>query len=341
LDDGSPIRVTVTIDAGGRATIDFAGTAGTHRGNLNATPAIVNSAVLYVLRLLVREPLPLNEGLLGAVTLRIPPGSLLNPRFDPDDPARCPAVVGGNTETSQRLVDTLIKALGLAAGSQGTMNNVLWGTDAFGYYETVCGGAGATSTAPGAHAVHTHMTNTRITDPEIIERRYRCGSSTSGSAAARAGPGDIPGGDGVVRAFTFLAPMALSVLTQHRTHGPYGLAGGLPGWPGAQSIVRAGGGAIVPLSSIDGCDVGPGDRLLLETPGGGGWAASQPPSPLPPAGSLPLPSLGASASGARAGGAVPAGSRLTNRRGAAAAAGRLCPGTSRGPRAIRRSPSKG
>jgi 5-oxoprolinase (ATP-hydrolysing) len=130
LDDGAPIRVAVTI-ANGHVTIDFAGTAHAHPGNLNATPAIVQSAVLYVLRLLVREPLPLNEGLLGAVTLRIPPGSLLSPPFDASDPARCPAVVGGNTETSQRLVDTLVKAFGLAACSQGTMNNVLWGADTF------------------------------------------------------------------------------------------------------------------------------------------------------------------------------------------------------------------
>jgi len=172
LDDGTPLCVAVTIANDGAATLDFASTGKTHAGNLNATPAIVQSAVLYVLRLLVNEPLPLNEGLLRAVTLNVPPGTLLNPVFDTADPARCPAVVGGNTETSQRLVDTLLKAFGVAACSQGTMNNVLWGTDTFGYYETICGGAGATKNAPGAHAVHTHMTNTRITDPEIIETRY-------------------------------------------------------------------------------------------------------------------------------------------------------------------------
>ena len=140
LDDGAPLAVTVTV-AGGRATISFDGSAPVHPGNLNATPAVVRSAVLYVLRLLVGEPLPLNEGLLRPVELSIPPG-MLAPSF-PDDPRRAPAVVGGNVETSQRLVDTLIKALGLAACSQGTMNNVLFGNDRFGYYETVCGGGGA------------------------------------------------------------------------------------------------------------------------------------------------------------------------------------------------------
>ena len=171
LDDGTPIAVRLTVQ-GDTATIDFTGTGPTHPGNLNATPAIATSAVLYVLRLLVHEPLPLNEGLLRPITLHLPPGTLVNPNFDPADPTHCPAVVGGNTETSQRIVDTLLKALGLAACSQGTMNNTLYGNADFGYYETVCGGAGATSTAPGASAVHTHMTNTRITDAEVCELRY-------------------------------------------------------------------------------------------------------------------------------------------------------------------------
>ena len=128
--------------------------------------------MIYVLRLLVGESLPLNEGLMREVDVRIPRGSMLDPVFDLADPSRCPAVVGGNTEVSQRLVDTLLKAFGLAACSQGTMNNVLFGNERFGYYETVCGGSGATSGGAGADAVHVHMTNTRITDPEIIEHRY-------------------------------------------------------------------------------------------------------------------------------------------------------------------------
>ncbi len=267
LDDGSPLRVTIDL-SGDKAVIDFSGSASVHPGNLNATPAIVHSAVLYVLRLLVSEPLPLNEGLLRAVSLRIPTG-ILNPKF-PDDAARCPAVVGGNTETSQRLVDTLLKALGLAACSQGTMNNVLWGAANFGYYETVCGGSGATANADGASAVHTHMTNTRITDPEIVEHRYPVRVERFGVRRGSGGAGRHRGGDGAVREFTFLADMLLSLLTQHRTEGPYGMAGGQPGQPGAQRVVRA-DGTILPLGSIDGCEVHPGDRLILETPGGGGY----------------------------------------------------------------------
>ena len=271
LDDGSLLRVRITVD-GGRASIDFAGSAGVHPGNLNATPAIVRSVVLYVLRLLVREPLPLNEGLLRAVDLVIPPG-LLNPAFG-DDPARDPAVVGGNTEVSQRLTDTLLKALGVAACSQGTMNNVLWGSERFGYYETVCGGAGAGPGWAGESAVHVHMTNTRITDPEVVEHRYPVRVERFGIRAGSGGAGAHRGGDGAVRELTFLAPMSLSVLTQHRAEGPYGMAGGSPGAPGRQRVVRA-NGEVLELGSVDGTEVEPGDRLVLETPGGGGWGAEE------------------------------------------------------------------
>ncbi|HST60636.1 MAG TPA: hydantoinase B/oxoprolinase family protein, partial [Longimicrobium sp.] len=239
LDDGSPLCVRIDVD-GDRAEIRFDGSADVHPGNLNATPAIVRSVVLYVLRLLVREPLPLNEGLLRAVDLHLPPG-LLNPPFG-DDPARDPAVVGGNTEVSQRLTDTLLKALGAAACSQGTMNNVLWGSDRFGYYETVCGGAGAGPGWDGASAVHTHMTNTRITDPEVVEHRYPVRVERFGVRAGSGGAGAHHGGDGAVRELTFLQPMSLSVLTQHRVEGPYGMAGGLGGAPGRQRVVRAGSG---------------------------------------------------------------------------------------------------
>lgn len=253
---------------GERAVFDFAGTAGVHPGNLNATPAIVRSVVLYVLRLLIGEPLPLNEGLLRAVELRIPPG-LLNPRFPPD-PAAAPAVVGGNVETSQRLVDTLLKALGLAACSQGTMNNVLFGDERFGYYETVCGGAGAGPGWHGASAVHTHMTNTRITDPEVLEHRYPVRVERFGIRRGSGGAGRWRGGDGAVRELRFLEPVQLSVLSQHRVERPYGMDGGAPGAPGRQRVIRA-SGEVLELGPIDGCEVGPGDRLRLETPGGGGW----------------------------------------------------------------------
>ena len=267
LDDGSPLAVRIELGPAG-ARIDFAGSAGLHPGNLNAPPAVVRSAVLYVLRLLVAEPLPLNEGLLRPVDIHVPPG-MLNPPF-PDDPWQAPAVVGGNVETSQRLVDTLLKALGLAACSQGTMNNVLFGNDRFGFYETVCGGAGAGPGFSGESAVHTHMTNTRITDPEVLEHRYPVRLERFALRPGSGGSGRHRGGDGVVRELTFLAPMSLSLLTQHRVEAPYGAAGGGPGQPGRQRLLRATGETLA-LPSIAGCEVETGDRLVLETPGGGGW----------------------------------------------------------------------
>jgi 5-oxoprolinase (ATP-hydrolysing) len=181
-------------------------------------------------------------------------------------------VVGGNVETSQRLVDTLLKALGLAACSQGTMNNVLFGNPRFGYYETVCGGAGAGPGFDGADAVHTHMTNTRITDPEVLEHRYPVRLERFEIRKGSGGGGRRPGGDGVVRELTFLEPVSLSLLTQHRVEAPYGAAGGQPGKPGRQRIIRADGEEIE-LKSVDGCEAEAGDRLILETPGGGGWGA--------------------------------------------------------------------
>jgi 5-oxoprolinase (ATP-hydrolysing) len=285
LDDGAPLAVAIEV-ADGRARISFAGSAPVHPGNLNATPAVVRSAVLYVLRLLVeadlRTPsdapggagdggaLPLNEGLLRPVELEVPPG-MLNPPF-PDDPRRAPAVVGGNVETSQRLVDTLLKALRLAACSQGTMNNVLFGTARFGYYETVCGGAGATAERDGAAAVHSHMTNTRATDPEVLERRYPVRLERFAVRRGSGGAGRRRGGDGAVRELTFLEPAQLSVLTQHRRERPYGVAGGQPGAPGRQRVLRA-AGEVVELAPVDGCELAAGDRLVLETPGGGGWGS--------------------------------------------------------------------
>jgi 5-oxoprolinase (ATP-hydrolysing) len=271
LDDGSPLAVRIDISSPGSraaARLDFAGSAGVHPGNLNAPPAVLRSAVIYVLRLLIAEPLPLNEGLLRAVEIQVPEG-MLNPQF-PADPAEAPAVVGGNVETSQRLVDTLMKALRLAACSQGTMNNLLFGNDRFGFYETVCGGAGAGPGFPGASAVHTHMTNTRITDPEVLEHRYPVRLERFAIRRGSGGAGRFRGGDGAIRELTFLAPMSLSLLTQHRVEAPYGLEGGAPGLPGRQRLVRA-TGEVTELASVDGCEVGPGDRLILETPGGGGW----------------------------------------------------------------------
>jgi 5-oxoprolinase (ATP-hydrolysing) len=274
LDDGAPLAVAVTFtgDAGDEAAagarIDFTGSAGVHPGNLNAPPAVLRSAVLYVLRLLAGEELPLNEGLLRPVELVVPPGILAPPFVG--DPARCPAVVGGNVETSQRIVEVLVEALGLAAASQGTMNNVLFGDDRFGYYETVAGGCGAGPGFAGASAVHSHMTNTRITDPEVLERRYPVRLERFAVRRGSGGAGRWRGGDGVVRELSFLAPVSLSVLGQHRREGPAGAAGGGPGAPGRQRVLRA-NGEVEELGAVDARELAAGDRLLLETPGGGGW----------------------------------------------------------------------
>lgn len=268
LDDGTPLAVAITVEDG-RATVDFTGTGGVHPGNLNATPAIVRSAVLYVLRMLLDEDLPLNEGLLDAVEVVIPPASLLDPPFDAP-PEEAPAVVGGNVETSQRLVDTLLKAFGVAACSQGTMNNVLFGNERFGFYETVCGGAGAGPGWHGEGGVHTHMTNTRITDPEVLEQRYPVRLERFALRRGSGGDGLWRGGDGVERALRFLEPVRLSILTQHRVEAPYGVEGGAPGALGRQRLERANGQVEV-LAGVDRADVEPGDLLVLETPGGGGW----------------------------------------------------------------------
>lgn len=269
LDDGSALCVTARV-SGDEMEIDFVGSAGTHAGNLNATPAIVRSAVIYVLRLLVNKPLPLNEGLIRPVTVRLPFDSILDPVFC-DDCEKSPAVAGGNVETSQRIVDTLIKAFGLAACSQGTMNNVIFGNDHFGYYETICGGAGAGEEFAGADAVHTHMTNTRITDPEILEHRYPVRLDRFAVRPGSGGSGKYAGGNGVVRELTFLQPVSLSVLTQHRKEVPYGLAGGKPGKAGSQYVIRGVSGEIVNLEAVDCLNVSAGDRLVIKTPGGGGF----------------------------------------------------------------------
>lgn len=279
LDDGTPIAVQIAVKVATRpdrrtgrsvrAVIDFKGSGSVHPGNLNATAAVATSAVLYVLRLLVAQDLPLNEGLLEPIELRLPPGTLLAPDF-PEDPARAPAVVGGNVETSQRIVDTLIKAFGLLACGQGTMNNLLFGDDSFGYYETVCGGAGAGPGFAGADGVHTHMTNTRITDPEVLEARYPVRLEQFAVRTGSGGAGRWRGGDGVVRRLRFLRPVRVSVLTQHRKERPFGGDGGEAGQPGRQWVARA-DGRIEPLAGVAGAELEAGDALVLETPGGGGW----------------------------------------------------------------------
>jgi 5-oxoprolinase (ATP-hydrolysing) len=267
MDDGSKLCVN-GVKQEDRLTINFEGTSGVHEGNLNANPSIVNSVVMYVLRLMVDEPLPLNDGLLEPVEVIIPEG-MLNPVFY-DDPERCPAVVGGNIETSQRLTDTLLKAFVLAACSQGTMNNVLFGNDRFGYYETVAGGTGAGDGFNGAHSVHQHMTNTRATDPEVLEHRYPVRLDNYSIRPNSGGNGKWKGGNGVIRELTFLEPVSLSVLSQHRVVQPYGLKGGEAGMTGINTIKFA-DGTTKELSWKDGDELKTGDRFILHTPGGGGF----------------------------------------------------------------------
>jgi 5-oxoprolinase (ATP-hydrolysing) len=268
MDDGTPIRVAIRI-AGGRATIDFTGTGPVLAGNLNANRSIVTAAVLYVLRLLIGEDVPLNQGLLAPVEI-ILPECLLNPP-EGGRPEHCPAVVGGNVETSQRVVDVLLGALGLAAASQGTMNNFLFGDASFGYYETICGGSGATAAAPGADAVHTHLTNTRITDPEVLEARYPVRLHEFSILRGSGGAGKHRGGDGVIRRLEFLRPLTVSILSQRRgPYPPYGAQGGGVGMVGRNRILRAD----ATLEELPACvqtEVRAGEVLILETPGGGGW----------------------------------------------------------------------
>lgn len=267
LDDGH--RIAVAIEPRGDGLrIDFTGTDGTHPGNLNATPAIVRSAVLYVLRLLIGEELPLNEGILRPVDLMIPKG-LLNPTF-PDDPAACPAVVGGNVETSQRVVEVLLGSLGMLAQSQGTMNNVLFGDARFGYYETVGGGSGAGPGFDGASGVHVHMTNTAITDPEILELRYPLRLWRFALRPDSGGEGEFCGGDGLVREYEFLRSMSVSLLSERRRYAPRGMQGGEAGASGKQWRLHP-DGRIEPLAGRSAWEPTAGERLRLETPGGGGW----------------------------------------------------------------------
>ncbi|MBL9148324.1 MAG: hydantoinase B/oxoprolinase family protein, partial [Phycisphaerae bacterium] len=269
LDDGAPISVRVVpAREGRRTTIDFTGTGPTRRDSFNAPLAIVRSATLYALRLLVGEEIPLNEGLLRAIDLVVPE-CFLNPRFDPD-PRRCPPVVAGNTETSQRVVDTLLRAFHVAACSQGSMNNLLFGNARFGAYETIAGGSGATADGPGADAVHTHMTNTRITDPEVFERRLPAIVREFSIRANSGGRGRFAGGHGVVREIEFRERVDVSILAQHRIERPYGLDGGSEGASGGQFLIRA-DGTRTALPGVVALTCEDGDRVRLETPGGGGW----------------------------------------------------------------------
>lgn len=270
LDDGHRIVVRLEPTSFG-LRLDFTGTSAVHPRNLNATQAIVRSAVLYTMRLLLGQEVTLNEGLMEAVELRLPP-CLLAPAFV-GDAALDPAVVGGNVEISQRLVDALLRALGLAACSQGTMNNFLFGDERFGYYETIAGGAGAVPGRAGASGLHTHMTNTAITDVEVLERRYPVRLLAFERRVGSGGAGRFAGGDGLRREFEFLAPLTISLLAEHRRVAPYGMSGGQPGQCGAQWLWRRRRWQALPGALS--LQVHAGERLRLETPGGGAWGRPQ------------------------------------------------------------------
>jgi 5-oxoprolinase (ATP-hydrolysing) len=271
MDDGTQLKATIEV-GDGKIRIDFTGTDALHSGNFNATPAIVQSAVIYVVRLLVNEPVPLNEGLMEHVEITLP-RCLLNPEF-PDDPTQAPPVVGGNVETSQRLVNLLLKPFGIVAASQGTMNNLIFGNERGSYYETICGGTGAGPGFDGADAVHSHMTNTAITDPEILEWRFPVRLERFAIRKNSGGQGEFTGGNGIVRELVFTEPVSLSLLTQNRTQGPYGLNRGQAGHPGQQRLATKPNGEEKELASVAQEELETGDRLIIKTPGGGGWGVA-------------------------------------------------------------------
>ncbi|MCW8128257.1 hydantoinase B/oxoprolinase family protein [Microbulbifer halophilus] len=264
MDDGSVIRVAVTLDRENRrARVDFTGTSDQHPGNYNAPRAVTKAAVLYVFRCLVREKIPLNGGCLKPLDIEIPPGCMLNPQY----PA---AVVAGNVETSQYVVDALFGALGTMAAAQGTMNNFTFGDGRYQYYETLCGGSGAGPDFDGTDAVQTHMTNSRLTDPEMLEWRFPVLLEAFGIRRGSGGAGAHRGGNGARRRLRFLQPMTASILASHRKLPPFGLNGGESGALGRNWVERADGNR----EELDGraeVQMGEGDVFAIDTPGGGGY----------------------------------------------------------------------
>ncbi|MEL3950490.1 hydantoinase B/oxoprolinase family protein [Streptomyces sp. LNU-CPARS28] len=273
-DSGAMIRVRVSVDREQRtATIDFTGTSPQLTTNFNAPFAVVNAAVLYVFRTLVADDIPLNDGCLRPLRIIVPTGTFLSP----EPPA---AVVAGNVETSQAITGALYGALRVQAEGSGTMNNVTFGNDRYQYYETVASGSGAGDGFHGASVVQTHMTNSRLTDPEVLEWRLPVVLEEFAVRAGSGGDGRWRGGNGAVRRIRFREPMTVSTLSQHRVVPPYGMAGGEPGALGSGRVERA-DGSVVRLDGSDFADAGPGDVLVIETPGGGGYGppAHEPPGP--------------------------------------------------------------
>ncbi len=267
LDDGDQLKLVIEIKDG-KALFDFSGTSSFRKDNLNATVAITQSAVCYCLRVLINKEIPLNEGLLKPITFVIPKGSILAPPFS-KNPDMCPGVAGGNVEVSQKLVDLILGAFERVACSQGTMNNITFGNQSFSHYETVGGGSGAIIGQEGTSAVQVHMTNTAITDPEILESRFPVRLIGFKIRKFSGGHGTWNGGDGMERVYVFEEKSKLSLLTQNRKNKADGIGGGCPGQTGEQFIIRQ-EGKTESLKSIDSTVMNPGDRLILRTPGGGG-----------------------------------------------------------------------
>jgi 5-oxoprolinase (ATP-hydrolysing) len=264
MDDGAVIRVKVSIDHDKRsARVDFAGTSEQRNSNFNAPRSVCKAAVLYVFRTLLAGSIPMNEGVLRPIDIAIPQGSMLNPVY----PA---AVVAGNVEVSQSITDALYGALGVMAGSQGTMNNFTFGDETQQYYETIAGGSGAGRSHPGTSAVQTHMTNSRMTDPEVIEWRFPVIVEQHAIRAGSGGAGQQAGGDGAVRRIRFTRAMTANILANRRRVAPFGLAGGEDGRPGRNWIERA-DGAVDRFGATHTAQVNPGDVFVIETPGGGGY----------------------------------------------------------------------
>ncbi|MHB8283980.1 MAG: hydantoinase B/oxoprolinase family protein, partial [Caulobacteraceae bacterium] len=264
MDNGAVIRVRIAIDQAARsAVVDFTGSSPQQPTNFNAPFSVCRAAVLYVFRTLVEDDIPLNDGCLRPIQIIAPLGCMLNPQF----PA---AVVAGNVETSQVVTDALYGALGALAGAQGTMNNFTFGDATRQYYETICGGAGAGATHDGASAVQTHMTNSRITDPEILESRFPVLVEAFGVRRGSGGAGHTHGGDGTFRRIVFREPLTAVILSNRRHIPPFGLDGGDSGALGRNQVRRA-DGRIEALDSTAVVQMSPGDAFLIETPGGGGF----------------------------------------------------------------------
>jgi 5-oxoprolinase (ATP-hydrolysing) len=266
LDNGAVIKVKIEIGGDRRsAKIDFTGTSPQLANNFNAPAAVCMAAVLYVFRTLVDDDIPLNAGCLKPLEVLIPDGCMLRPRY----PA---AVVAGNVETSQCITDALYGALGLLAASQGTMNNFTFGNERFQYYETVAGGSGAGPGFDGADVVQTHMTNSRLTDPEVLEWRFPVRLESFEIRHGSGGRGRWRGGHGAVRKVRFLEPMTAAILSGHRLVRPHGMTGGGDGEPGRNYVLRS-DGSRTELGPFDQTEMAAGDVFVIETPGGGGYGA--------------------------------------------------------------------